>query len=94
MAFGVGSDEDQSGFDNWFPDDIKPSKIEVLFFKLNQAKLLAKPKFGFYIDMGGEFYIYEGDPEDNVVMNKNIYEGNIHQFIHELMEYFNVRDDT
>jgi len=90
MAFGVGSKEDQTGFDDWFPD-IKSDPIELLIDKLNNSKLLAHPKFGYYIDMGGEFYIYEGSSEKP----KNIiYTGNIHGFISELMQYFNVKDDN
>lgn len=67
------------------------NKIQDLFLKLNLHKADNVPKFGYYIDMGGEFYVYEGDSEDP---DKFLYEENIHQFIHELMEHFNVRDDT
>ena len=88
MAFGVGNDE--PGFDNWFPD-MQKDKIEELLDKLDQFKLLKNPKYGFHIDGGGEFCIY---PAENYEDPKQfLYEGHIHGFISDLMQYFNVRDD-
>jgi len=52
-------------------------------------QLQKKKGLGFFIDMGYELYIYEGDPENPT----NIYEGNSFDFIEKLMEHFDVRDD-
>jgi hypothetical protein len=89
MAFGVGQDDIEGSFSNWFPD-MKPDQIEELLEKLNEYKLIKEPKYGFHIDGGGEFTIYSGDPEDP---DEFLYEGHIHGFIYDLMKYFNVRND-
>ena len=52
-------------------------------------QLKERNDLGFFIDMGFELTIYEGDPEDP----KNIYEGNIIEFAEDILKHFGVRDD-
>jgi hypothetical protein len=66
--------------------------MEDLISKLNQHKLnCSKQDLHFFIDMGYEFYIFKGNDEEPEEM---LYEGNIFSFISELMEHFNVKDDS
>jgi len=52
-------------------------------------QLKERNDLGFFIDMGFELTIYEGNPENP----KNIYEGNIIDFTEELLKSLGVRDD-
>jgi len=87
MAFGVGHEEDEEGFSNWFPDDPK-NHIEELLDKLLKEKLFSKPKYAYFIDMGMEFSIYD------INTKEIIYEGSVNSFIEDLMENMNVQDDN
>ena len=64
--------------------------MRELLERIEQHKLDEQSKFGYYIDIGGEIFIYEDAPEDP----KYLYEGNVHGFISELMKELNVRDDN
>jgi hypothetical protein len=87
MAFGVGTGDwgDNEAFSNWFPDD-KPDKMEAVLEKLQDSA--RRGDLSFYIDMGMEFYIFKKGDNEN-----KIYSGTIHEFIEDLMKYFDVKDE-
>jgi len=89
MAFGVGTGDwgDDEAFSNWFPDDIKPEDMEILLEQLQDS--MHRSELSYYIDMGGEFYIFK--TKDN---KKKLYSGTIHEFIEDLMKYFEIKDET
>jgi len=45
-----------------------------------------KVNYEYFIDMGGELYISDSATEENV------YKGDIHSFIEEMMKYFKIKD--
>ena len=46
-------------------------------------------KLAYFVDMGGELYIYPQDDEEHP-----IYEGITVEYIENMMDYFGIRDDN